>query len=226
MRLAVLCSGGKDSIYAAFLAMQSDEVVCLISIISENEFSYMFHTPNVSRVEMQAEAAGLPLVMVASRGEKEEELDDLEEAISSAREKYAIEGVVSGAIMSVYQAARIQKICRKMNLWCFNPLWYTDQAAYMKRLVDEGFSVIISGVFSEPFDESWLGRELDASALTDLAAVAERYRLTLSGEGGEFETFVLDAPFFSKKIEIQRARTSYRHYCGVYVIEEARLVEK
>jgi diphthine-ammonia ligase len=226
MKLGVLCSGGKDSIYAAYLAMQKEDVTCFVSVLSKNESSYMFHTPNVSLVGMQAKAAGLPLVSTVTEGEKEKELEDLKDALERAREKHGIEGVVSGAIMSVYQASRLQRICREMDLWCFNPLWYTDQEAYLKSLIEEGFSVIISGVFSEPFDKSWLGRQIDTTMLAELCTIAQRYRITLTGEGGEFETFVLDAPFFKKRIVIRKASVTYRNFRGVYMIEEAELVEK
>ncbi|KQC08967.1 MAG: hypothetical protein APR55_10910 [Methanolinea sp. SDB] len=226
MKLGVLCSGGKDSIYAAYRAMQKEEVSCLISVVSRNEESYMFHTPNVPLVALQAEAAGLPLVSVVTAGEKEKELADLRDALECARERYGIEGVVSGAIMSVYQASRLQQICRDMDLWCFNPLWYTDQEGYMASLVREGFSIIITGVFSEPFDESWLGRRIDVRMIAQLKAIAERYRITLTGEGGEFETFALDAPFFEKRIAVRKASVRYKNFRGVYMIEDAELEER
>ena len=54
MQLCVLFSGGKDSTYALFKARKENEIVCLISIVSENKESYMFHTPNIHLVEMQA----------------------------------------------------------------------------------------------------------------------------------------------------------------------------
>lgn len=226
VKLGVLCSGGKDSIYAAYRAMQKEEVSCFISVVSRNKESYMFHTPNVPLVALQAEAAGLPLVCVETAGEKEKELQDLRDALECARERYGIEGVVSGAILSVYQASRLQQICRDMDLWCFNPLWYTDQEGYMASLVREGFSIIITGVFSEPFDESWLGRRIDGLMIAQLKAIAERYRITLTGEGGEFETFALDAPFFERRIAVRKASAKYKNFRGVYMIEEAELEER
>ncbi|MDD1673479.1 MAG: diphthine--ammonia ligase, partial [Methanomicrobiales archaeon] len=196
MKLGVLFSGGKDSSYACYRAMEGEEVVCLITVSPRNPDSYMFHTPNIRWTRLQAEAAGLPLVEVTSAGEKEEELGDLKRALSTARESYGVEGVVTGAILSVYQASRIQKICKALDLWCFNPLWHADQEEYMGRLLQSGFRVIISGVFSVPFDESWLGREIDEGVLSDLHRFSRKYSITLTGEGGEYETFTCDAPFF------------------------------
>lgn len=226
MRLGVLCSGGKDSLFACMMAMEKEEVVCLIAIRPGNEESYMFHTPNVSLVALQAEAAELPLVEMPTAGEEEKELEDLRAALVCAREEHRIEGVVTGAILSVYQAVRVQRICHNLGLWCYNPLWNTDQEAYLDTLIRNGFRVIISGVFAEPFDQKWLGKPLDHASVALLDQYRERYGITLTGEGGEYETFVLDAPFFKKRIEIVEALSEYHNYRGFYRIIHARLVGK
>jgi len=226
MKLGVLCSGGKDSWFACSMAQEKEEVACLISIRSKNDASYMFHTPDVHLVPLQAEAAGIPLVTVETAGVEEEELADLSRAISLAREQYGIEGVVTGALMSVYQATRVQRICHDLELWCFNPLWYTDPDAYMERLIASGFSIIVTGVFSAPFGADWLGRKIDRAALADLRRYAKSDRITLTGEGGEYETLVLDAPFFRQRIEICETEKEYANYRGVLSITRAELVPK
>ena len=85
MRLGVLFSGGKDSTLALHLAAEKEEVACLITVVSKNKESYMFHTPNIDVTALQAEALGLPLVSVVTEGKKEEELADLEKAIAEAQ---------------------------------------------------------------------------------------------------------------------------------------------
>jgi diphthine-ammonia ligase len=226
MRLGVLCSGGKDSLYACGCAMRTDEVACLIGIRARNPESYMFHTPNVHLVPLQAEAAGLPLVDVETSGEEEKELADLEQALVNAQEQYRIEGVVTGAILSVYQATRIQKICNRLDLWCFNPLWHTDQHKYMESLIRRGFRVILSGVFAAPFDETWLGREIDRAMIDELRGISQKWKISLTGEGGEFETLVLDAPFFTKRIRIAEAALEYANHNGVIRVTRAVLEDK
>ncbi len=226
MRLGVLFSGGKDSAYACNLAMMRDEVVCLITIASKNKESYMFHTPNVNLARLQADACKIPLIEYETEGEKESELSDLKAAIAVAKKDYKIEGVVSGAIMSVYQAARVQRICNELNIFCFNPLWYTDQREYMNKIISEGFEILISGVFAYPLDEKWLGKRVDAECLSSLERLAAKYRITLTGEGGEFETFTADAPFFKKRIVVDKATASCRNNNGLYTILEAHLEDK
>jgi len=226
MRLGVLCSGGKDSWYACYQAMQKEEVACLISVRSKNEESYLFHTPNTHLVPLQAEAAGLPLVTTETEGIEEAELADLARAIGLAVEHHGIEGVVTGALQSVYQATRVQRVCRDLGLWCFNPLWYTEPDRYMEALVRDGFSAVVSGVASAPFTEEWLGRRLDTAALGELRNYAARYRITLTGEGGEYETLILDAPMFRQRISIVASEKEYAGYRGVLRVRDARLEAK
>ena len=205
MNLAVLFSGGKDSTYAAWLAKKLGyEISCLISIVSENPDSYMFHTPSISQTKSQAKAIGLPLIVRKTKGKKESELRDLEAAIKEAKSKYKIQGIVTGAVESVYQASRIQKICDTLDLECFNPLWQKDQIELLRDIVKNKFSVIVTGVFAYSFDESWLGRKIDRKFIRDIKPLAEKYKISPSGEGGEIETFVLNAPgLFKKPLKIK-----------------------
>jgi len=226
MKLGVLFSGGKDSTFACYKAMEKEEVVCLITLISKNPESFMFHTPNIHLTEVQAETIELPLVAVETEGKKEEELKDLKKAIEKAKEKYGIEGVVTGAVQSVYQSSRIKKICDELNLNCVNPLWQVDQIEYMNEFISSGFKAIISGVFSQPFDESWLGKLMDKKTLEELLEISKKFGVTLTGEGGEFETFVFDGPIFKKRIEILKASKICKNYNGIYKIEKFRLIDK
>ena len=226
MRLGVLFSGGKDSNLALHLAAEKEEVVCLITVVSKNPESYMFHTPNIDVTALQAEALGLPLVSVVTEGRKEEELADLVKAIADAKSKLQIDGVVTGAVESVYQASRVQRICNRLNVWCFNPLWKFDQKALLEKLLENKFKVIISGIFAYPLDEKWLGKQIDAQVISRLMELQGQYGISPSGEGGEIETTVLDSPMFKQKIEILKFFVEAKGNCGVFQIKQARLVPK
>ena len=226
MNLGVLFSGGKDSVFSCFRAMEKNRVVCLITLVSDNIDSYMFHTPNIRWTVLQAQAMGIPLLSWPTKGQKEEELQDLKAAIADAKIRYGIDGVVTGAIESVYQAARVQRICRDLDLWCFNPIWQINQVDYLQLLLSFGFEIIISGVFGYPFDESWLGAILTEDLILELKVLEEKYLINPSGEGGELETFVIDGPPFEKRIEIFKASMAYQNYRGHFQILDARLAEK
>jgi len=226
MRLGVLFSGGKDSTLALHKAAEKEEIVCLITLVSANKESYMFHTPNIDMTALQAEALGLPLIKKVTEGKPEEELKDLEEAIAQAVKRFKIEGVVTGAVESVYQSKRIQSICDRLNISCINPLWKKNQQALLEELVAEGFKVIISGVFAYPLDKSWLGKEIDKELIERLVLLGKEFGLSVSGEGGEIETTVLDAPLFKKKIEVLESAVEAQGNSGVFIIKKAWLVIK
>lgn len=226
MKLGVLYSGGKDSTLALIKAQEYHEIACLISIVSENKESYMFHTPNIDVTLLQSQAMELPLVRVTTKGEKEEELRDLRKAIEEAKKRYKIEGIVTGAVKSTYQASRIQLICHELDLWCFNPLWLKNQLELLNEVVAKEIHAIIGGVFAEPLDEKYLGAEIDKKMIEQLSKVAASHHISPAGEGGEIETTVLDAPVFRKKIKITKFETKYEKFSGTYSITDAELVAK
>lgn len=204
MKLGILFSGGKDSTLATLISKnEGHEISCLISIVSENKESYMFHTPSIRRVENQAKVMGVPLIIRETNGEKEIELKDLKKVIESSIKKFGIEGVVTGAVESVYQATRIQKICNELKIECFNPLWQKDQIELLEDLVENKFEVLIVSVCAYPLDEKWLGRKIDEKFILDVKKLAKEYKINPAGEGGEFESFVLDCPLFNHSLEVK-----------------------
>ena len=206
MKVGVLFSGGKDSTMAALLVKkEGHEIACLITMYSENPDSYMFHTPSIFKTKKQAEVMGIPLFTGKTKGIKEEELKDLEEAIKEAIKEYKIEGIVTGALHSEYQASRIQRICTKLKLKCLNPLWHKDEFEYLNEIIKNKFKVIIIGVAAYPLGASWLGRVIDEEFVEDVTKLHEKYKIHAAGEGGEFETFVLECPLFRRPLKVTGA---------------------
>ncbi len=224
MRLAALFSGGKDSTAAIWKAKkEGHEVKYLITILARNQDSYMYDVINVSLTKLQAEALDIPLVYHESSGEKEKEVEDLKNILKRIGN---IDGVVCGALASEYQRSRIQKICNELDLKMLAPLWHTDLEKYLNELLENGFEIIFTRVQAEGFDEKWLGRKLDKQAIKDLLALRERYKINIAGEGGEFETKVLDCPLFKKRITILRAEKNWFGDWGVFVVKETTLADK
>jgi diphthine-ammonia ligase len=204
MKLGVLFSGGKDSTYAALLAKKhGHELSCLLTINSQNESSFMYHTPAIELTKKQADLMGVPLIMKNTEGKKELELFELEDLIKEAVGEFKIGGVVTGAVESVYQASRIQEICNKLKIECFNPLWQKDQWELLDDLLKEDFEILVSGVFAYPFDKSWVGRKIDRNFLKELRKIHEELKINPAGEGGEFESLVVNCPLFEKELDVK-----------------------
>ncbi len=204
--LGVLYSSGKDSTYALHLMKQEGyPIKCLINVNPDNEFSYMYHKPLKNVLELHAKSMGWPLIDIKSKGEKEKELKELEDVLKLAKQKYNIEGVVTGALYSKYQKNRVEKICRKLRLKCFNPLWHIDQEKEMRALVEEGFKIIFTKIAAYGLDKSWLGRIITDKDIDKLVELNKKIGLNIAGEGGEFESLVIDCPLFKKKIKIKKS---------------------
>lgn len=222
MKLAALISGGKDSSFAIFKALQEGHSVTdLITIKPANEDSYMFHSANIHLTEMISLASGIPLTVETSTGEKEKELDDLKIALRRVK----VDGIAVGAIESEYQASRVRSICEELGLVMYAPLWHHDPESLLREMI-KYMDIRMGKVAAAGMDESWLGRRFDEKMIEDLKALNRKYRVHIAGEGGEYETLVLDAPFYMKRIDLIETRNIWMGDHGIMKVVRAELAEK
>lgn len=223
MRVAVLATGGKDSTLALYHVLKEGYTVsCLATMVPLREDSWMFHYPNIGLVDLFAEAVGIPVAKAETSGVKDEEVEDLKCLI----ENLHVDGIVSGGIASNYQKTKIDNICGQLNLQSITPLWHKDPLAMLKEMLDLKFNVIITGVYAHGLDDKWLGRKMDAETINDLVRLNRQYGVSLVGEGGEYETLVLDAAFFTKRIKIVNAKKVWKGQSGCFLVSEAQLESK
>jgi diphthine-ammonia ligase len=223
MNVAALFSGGKDSTYAIYLAQQRGwDVFRLITMVPEKGESYMFHVPNIGLCGMLAEAMGIAHATCQTLGKEEAELGDLKKALTNL----SVEGIITGAIASDYQTTRIDRLCHELGMRSFSPVWRWDQESVLKDILAAGFKVIIVGVYADGLGREWLGRELDSAALGELKMISEKNRINISGEGGEFETLVVDGPNFLKRLEILESEIAWHGNNGEFLVKKAQLVAK
>ncbi|MFA4719334.1 diphthine--ammonia ligase [Pyrococcus kukulkanii] len=221
--VAVLYSGGKDSNYALYWAVKSGlNVKFLVSMVSENEESYMYHTPNINLTDLQARALGIPIVKGFTTGEKEKEVEDLKRVLEGLK----IEGVVAGALASRYQRERIERIANELELKVYVPAWGRRPEEYMRELVKLGFKFMFVGVSAYGLTQEWLGRVVDDAVIDELVKLRDKYNVHVAGEGGEFETFVLDMPLFKYRIVVDEAERIWDGLSGKLIIKKAHLEPK
>ncbi len=220
MKVAALFSGGKDSVYAIYIAQQWGwKVTNLITLEPEKKDSWMFHSINIQITELIAEAINIPIIKKYTKGEKEKELADLENILKDLE----IDGVISGAIASEYQRTRIEKICHQLKLKSFTPLWHKDQNLILNDLYNAGFNIIIVGVFAQGLDKTWLGRKIDEKSIDELKRIKKKYMLNEAGEGGEFESLVLDGPIFKNKLFLDKTAIEWKRDNGILKVIKAHI---
>ena len=196
MSWAALTSGGKDSILSIQKALDSGkDVEYIVTARPENRDSYMFHSANIDAVAAIAKVAGMKYQEIPTHGRKEEELADLERGLA----KLDVEGVIAGAVASVYQAGRVRAITDRLGILLFTPLWHMDTETLLNE-VARRLDAMIVVTAAEGLDEHILGAHIDSDLIQRLKQIAAVHRINLAGEGGEYETLALNAPFYSRPV--------------------------
>lgn len=220
MKVAALFSGGKDSVFAIYIAKQWGwDISHLVTIHPKKQDSWMFHSVNIHLTEKLAEAIDIPLIKKQTKGEKEEELKDLKEILKNLN----IDGVISGAIASEYQRTRIEKICHELDIKSFAPIWHKNQELILREQVNAGFKIIIVGVFAYGFDETWLGKTIDGETIDAITQLRKKYAINTAGEGGEFETLTIDGPIFKRKLVLDETSKEWKRDSGILKVNKAHL---
>jgi ABC transporter with metal-binding/Fe-S-binding domain ATP-binding protein len=230
-RWVSLFSGGKDSSWALYRALESGLDVGRLLTVHPAGDSYMYHVPATHLAALAAESIGIPLVEVepddfdaddvADAGAQgDAELEPLEAALRGLDVPLA--GVTAGAVESEFQTSRIRGMCDRLGVDCFAPLWGEDPTELAESMLDAGFEILIVQVAARGLDESWLSRTLDREALADLHDLHDEYGVHVLGEGGEFETFVVDGPHMSRRVELEYG-TVWEGTRGHLDVTDARL---
>ena len=198
-------------------------MAALVTVKPADPDSTLFHTPNVDWTVLQAKAMDIPHVAVVVG---KQELDVLEKALIGVRERFGIVGLATGALASDYQKSRFDRVCDGSGLKSYAPLWHKNPRIIVDDLQSAGFRIIMSAVGALGLDGSWLGKELGEAEWSELEKLSSRHGIHLSGEGGEYETFVVDAPHFGSEVVVGRSRPLWNGQSGRLVIEEASLRKK
>ena len=96
---------------------------------------------------------------IPTHGRKEEELADLEAGLIGLD----VEGVIAGAVASVYQAERVRAITERLGISLFTPLWHKDTEKLLEE-VARRMDVIIVVTAADGLDERFLGAHFDDRA--------------------------------------------------------------
>jgi diphthine-ammonia ligase len=222
--VSALVSGGKDSIYSAYLAdtqgLTVDELVVLAPADPE---SMMFHTPNLSMVALQAEAWGKrSRVVPVTGGSESAEGAAVREALAGAQGP-----VVTGAIASAYQWSRLQSVTFSLGRPLYAPLWGKDPDRVVREEIGAGLDIRLIHLAAEPLTPELLGRRLDLELLHEIQRRSQEIRtVNVAGEGGEYETLVTDLPDWSRRLVLDRVDIEKAGATARLTVRQAHLESK
>lgn len=212
MKFVALVSGGKDSIYSIqLLKLQGHTPVGLLYMYTDDEYvdSYMYQTVGSEIVKVLGKCLDLPLYEYKTKcltinknldytKINDDEVEDLYTALSEIRSKISFEGISSGAILSRYQKNRVENVAKRLDLVSLAPLWMRNQKDLLKEMVNSGIKAVLVKVASSFLDRSWLGKDIKYVYDGNIG-LDDNY----CGEGGEYETVVLDCDLFKFRIKFK-----------------------
>lgn len=200
-RILLSWSSGKDSAWSlSTLRHEPDnEVVGLLTTISEEFDRVAMHAVRRELVEAQASAAGIDLwpVTIPSRCT----IQQYEEAMGQALAKAKSAGVTAVAFGDLFledvRRYREEKMAGT-GLELLFPLWGKPTHALAREMLDGGLQAMVTCVDPGVLTATFAGRAWNRDFLNDLPA-----HIDPCGENGEFHTFVYAGPMFSRPVPIQ-----------------------
>ena len=223
MKFVALLSGGKDSCYNIIKCLEyGHELVCLANLSPPVNFdgeemnSFMYQTAGHTAIPFMEECFGVPLIRVPILGTAvsqkldyltevdSDEVEDMYLLLKEVKEKYPeIEGVSCGAIVSTYQRLRVESICQRLGLTVLSYLWQRDRVELLHEMINSGIDAVLVKVAGAGLDpQKHLGKSLLTLEPT-LMRLHSQYGLDVCGEGGEYESLVLNCSAFKKKLVLQ-----------------------
>jgi uncharacterized protein (TIGR00290 family) len=191
-------SSGKDSAWALHTVRQGAEfeVVALLTTVNQTYSRVAMHAVRESLLEMQADAAGLPLIKVPIPSACTNEI--YEQAMAQAMRRAEAEGVrhvIFGDLFLEDVRAYREKQLARCDVTPVFPLWGRDTRELAEEMISGGLSAYLTCVDPRKLDRSFAGRKFDAELLRALPADVDP-----CGENGEFHSFVNDGPMFKQAI--------------------------
>ena len=222
MKVAVSWSGGKDSCFACYKAIQGGHDVAQLLVMMSNNSTSNFHMTSSALLDAQSQAVGIPVVKWVAAPDTYEQ--DFKRALLEMKAKGA-GGLVTGDVYDValHEAGWLDRVCNEVGLEPVKPLWHHDTGRIINEFINFGFRAIVVRVKSELLGLEWLGRQVNERFVEDLAKLGT---VDPCGERGEFHTFVTDGPLFKNRIEILEAEKTALNGYGRLEIKRFNVQQK
>ncbi|HLL10382.1 MAG TPA: adenosine nucleotide hydrolase [Rubrivivax sp.] len=194
-KAAISWSAGKDSCLAWLRARESGFEVATFVTMCEPDGTSKSHALSPALVQAQVAAAGGTWWPVCVPPQRYAECFDA----TLARLRASGHGhVVFGDIDLQAHRDWLEPACARAGLQAVFPLWREQRAALAREVIDRGIRATLVVVDTRWLDAGFAGAAYDDALLARLPA-----GVCPCGEGGEFHTFVHDAPAFAAALQLR-----------------------
>jgi diphthine-ammonia ligase len=223
MKVVAAWSGGKDSCFACYKAIQKGYEVSNLLIMMSDPSVSNFHMIHADMLDAQSQAIGIPIVKRTTTPATYEQ--EFKKALMKMKAE-GVEGIVTGDVFDValHEAGWLDRICKEVGLTPIRPLWHRDTQQILEEFMNEGFKATLVRIKTDVLGMEWLGREINKEFLNDLLKLGT---VDPCGEHGEFHTFVTDGPLFKEnRIEILESKKVKLNGTGRLVIKRFEVKPK
>ncbi len=227
MKVAVMFSGGKDSCQALKWALDNGhDVLTLISVKPKSTESFLYQYATVEWTKLSAEALGIPVIHVKS--EKigaTEEADELEDVFKNLK----VDAILAGGVgLQVTQIREWRRVAAKFGMDVIVPYQDMTSEELFDKTIDSGFDIMLTDVATDGLGPEWIGKKLNKDNAEEFKGLSKKFGFDVLGEGGYYNSLVVDGPIFNKKIEILNSKKVWdnKTYSGYMEVEDARLSSK
>ena len=226
MNVAVMYSGGKDSNYAVKKALDNGwKISYLLSVKPTRTDCFLFHYATVEKTPMQAKALGLKHHLIGcSVADPKKEAEIVKEFVSSQEKVDAL--ILGGTGLQATQIRSLQEALKPLGIEVFAAHSGEHHSQVLRQMLEDNFEIVITQVASEGLAE-WLGKKITKENIKKLEEDSRKYGFHIGGEGGYYDTFVVDCPGFRQRIEIKEFEKRMEdRYSGHIIIREADVLQK
>ena len=226
MDVAILYSGGKDSTLSIEYALEKKwNIKYLISVKPNRTDCYLFHFATVEQTKNMVDILGIKQVYAAcSDADPQKEAIIVKEIV----EQHPVDSVILGGIgLQETQINSIRDALFPLGVDVFATHVGHDHVKLMKEMLIKGYDIIITEVAADGLGMKWLGERLTLDNLEDFVKTAEKYGFHPGGEGGSYNTLVVDGPIFSKRLEILSFdKVMEGEFNGYIEVKESKVIDK
>lgn len=229
MNIAILYSGGKDSTFAIQNAIEKGwSIKYLISVKPTRKDCYLFHYATVEHTKDLAKILNIPHILLkCSVADPKKEAEIVKKAVERQQRKAKVDAIVLGGTgLQETQLRSIQNALRPSKIEVFAAHSGEDHDLVMEQMLNNGYEILITQVASDGLVQ-WLGKKITKENFAQFKKDSVKYGFHVGGEGGYFDTLVVDAPIFKKKLLVEGYKTTIEdNYCGHLEITKYNLADK
>ena len=202
-------SGGKDSAFALYKTLQSEEfeIVALLTTVTQTTMCSSIHGIPLEILKEQAKSIGIPLYTIELPSN---DMTGYEDNMRKAVVHFKAEGVTHFIFGDIFlydiKKYRESKLS-PYGIEVVEPLWNKTSKEVVEEFLESGIRSKVIVTLASKLDKTYIGKELNRDYFSSLPQDVD-----LCGEEGEYHTLAYAGPLFKKEISYKLGAPRFVSY--------------